>query len=101
MINGDYGPDHISKMIKSSENGFNKHWRYCDEYEASTSGSSISISSELKPFEKSSLLEKSIVSSGKYHYAQSSWGQFRILVKRNIIKLSRDKVSLIFLFTLQ
>lgn len=90
ICNGDYGV-HVPKLIESIQNGKNNMWRSDKIFYLNKQ---IISSQQLIPMR---LYSFETEFKHTPHYAASSWKQLRVLVKRNAIRLFRDKV--IFFFT--
>lgn len=93
ICNGDYG-SHISKLVESIENGKSNVWRstrtlYLNE--------EIIIPQQIAPIR---LYSFETEFKQTPHYAASSWKQLCILVKRNAVKLIRDRVTLLYIMSL-
>ncbi|XP_014228617.1 ATP-binding cassette sub-family G member 4-like isoform X1 [Trichogramma pretiosum] len=113
VINGDYG-DHLPGMIAASENGLCERWRVLREDELAptpVAGSSKSppppapmipahpkaqkLDYELAPrlpLPSTPIFYELSGSGGKAYYAAGFWRQLWILLKRNALRLSRDRV---------
>lgn len=88
ICNGDYG-SHISKLVESVENGKSNAWRSAKNFYLNEE---IIIQQQIAPVRLYSFETefKQIP-----QYATSSWKQLRVLVKRNAVRLIRDKVTLL------
>ncbi|GAB1865244.1 ATP-binding cassette sub-family G member 4 [Camponotus japonicus] len=85
VCNGDYG-SHISRLVESIENGKNNVWRSAKEFYLNEG---IISPRQIAPIRLYSFETEFKQTS---HYAVSSWTQLRVLVKRNAVRLIRDKV---------
>ena len=91
ICNGDYGP-HISKLMELIENGKSNKWRstkivYLNKRQETITSQQIakrSYSFEIE-FRHTS-----------YCTYDNFWRQLYILIKRNVIRLFRDKVILLY-----
>lgn len=101
ICNGDYG-SHISKLMESIENGKSNAWRSMkilysknhreininnNDYNdpAQLTSQQVAIPQRLYSFETEFTCTP--------YYAVSFWRQLRVLLKRNTIRLFRDKVT--------
>ena len=99
ICNGDYG-DHVSKLVKAIENGKNNCWRSPANDDFSKMKAMIDanlmtpIAAPNLPSPKKPVQNRM---KGKNYalHATSFWRQLYILLKRNAIKLSRDRVNII------
>lgn len=84
ICNGDYG-SHISKLVESIENGKSNVWR---------SAKTLHLNEEIISQQIAPIRLYSFETEFKQtpHYVASSWKQLWILVKRNAVKLIRDRV---------
>lgn len=93
IISGEYG-DQIPKLVEASGNGRNERWRDFSSSEEETKNLKIR---ELDIVPKLPLPETSIFyefdAKGSAYYATGFWRQWFVLMRRNVIKLSRDTVS--------
>lgn len=89
ICNGDYG-SYTSKLVESIENGKSDVWRstktFCSDKNKETIISQ-QVAKRLYSFETEFRHTP--------HYTANFWRQLRILIKRNAIKLFRDKVMYI------
>ncbi|XP_076170303.1 ATP-binding cassette sub-family G member 1 isoform X1 [Ptiloglossa arizonensis] len=97
ICNGDYGR-HVSKLVDAIENGKNNAWRSTsnvttvncqEEVIALNVTASFQALRQRSPVEVDPALAKR---KGTSDYATNFWKQMIILLKRNAIRLSRDKV---------
>lgn len=98
ICNGDYGR-HVSKLVDAIENGKNNAWRSTsnvttvncqEEVIALNVTASFQALRQRSPVEVDPALAKR---KGTSDYATNFWKQMIILLKRNAIRLSRDKVN--------
>ncbi|KAM0736707.1 ATP-binding cassette subfamily G member 4 [Formica fusca] len=85
ICNGDYG-SHISKLVESIENGKSNVWR---------SKKTFYLNEEIIiPQQNAPIRLYSFETEFKQtpHYAASTWKQLCVLVKRNAVRLIRDRV---------
>lgn len=92
VCNGDYG-SHISRLVESIENGKNNVWRSAKEFYLNEE---IISPRQIAPIRLYSFETEFKQTS---HYAVSSWTQLRVLVKRNAVRLIRDKVTLLYIIS--
>lgn len=92
ICNGDYG-FHIPKLIKSIKNGKSNVWRSAKTF-YSNKHKQIIISQQITPMRLYSF-ENELKHTP--HYATNFWKQLCVLVKRNTIRLLRDKVITIYI----
>ncbi|XP_011872092.1 PREDICTED: ATP-binding cassette sub-family G member 1-like [Vollenhovia emeryi] len=95
ICNGDYGP-YISKLVESIENGRSSVWR---------STSKIFYSDTCKEIITSQQMAKRLYSfetefTQTPYYTANFWKQLCVLIKRNSIRLFRDKVFALLRITL-
>lgn len=93
ICNGDYG-SHISKLVESIENGKSNVWRSAKTFYLKEE---IIISQQVAPIR---LYSFETEFKQTPHYATSSWKQLCVLVKRNAIRLIRDRVTLLYIMNL-
>ncbi|KAL6263477.1 hypothetical protein P5V15_006268 [Pogonomyrmex californicus] len=86
ICNGDYGP-YVSKLMESIENGRCDIWRSKKDFHLKSND--IINLEQLGP---KRLYSYEIEFKHTPYYTANSWRQFCILVKRNAIKLFRNKV---------
>lgn len=94
ICNGDYG-SYIPQLVESIENGKSNVWRsaktlYLNKQEE------IVISRQVYPMR---LYSFDTEFKHTPHYAASFWKQLCVLIKRNAIRLLRDRVMLQKMFT--
>lgn len=102
IVNGDYGEEHLQRLILSSDRGRCKRWRD-DDHSAAGPSASTNQSSKIRCVDfqpKIPLSAKSIVyelhqDANSVFYPNVFFRQLWILLKQNVIKLSRDRVSLL------
>ncbi|KYQ52093.1 ATP-binding cassette sub-family G member 4 [Trachymyrmex zeteki] len=85
ICNGDYGP-YISKLMESIENGKNNEWRSMKTVYLNKSQETITSQQVAK---RSYSYEMEFRHTP--HYTDNFWRQLCILIKRNAIRLFRDK----------
>ncbi|KAL0103658.1 hypothetical protein PUN28_017729 [Cardiocondyla obscurior] len=86
ICNGDYG-SHVSKLVESIGNGRNEEWRSTQSLYLNKNKETLTsqqITERLYSFETELIHTPD--------YIANFWKQFRVLIKRNAIKLFRDKV---------
>lgn len=99
ICNGDYG-DHVEKLVNAIENGKNNHWRSPANDDFSKMNAMIdenlmtpvrapNLPSAMKP------VQSRMKGQNYALHATGFWTQLYILLKRNAIKLSRDRVNII------
>lgn len=88
ICNGDYGA-HIPELVESIQNGKSNVWRLDKTFYWNKE---IITSQQLAPMRLYSF-EKEFKHTP--HYAANSWEQIRVLIKRNTIRLLRNKVIFI------
>ncbi|XP_043285776.1 ABC transporter G family member 3-like [Venturia canescens] len=100
VCNGDYG-DHVGKLVNSIENGKCNDWRSTSSVDWNTIeeiiASGLSLHSHLPARTPQSPItplycERQNKEKDPAYYATGFWKQLYVLSKRNVIKLSRDKV---------
>ncbi|KAG5320808.1 ABCG4 protein, partial [Pseudoatta argentina] len=91
ICNGDYGP-HISKLMELIENGKNNKWRSKTVYlnKSQETFTSQQVATDRK---RSHSFEMEFRHTS--HYTDNFWRQLCILIKRNTIRLFRDKVLML------
>ncbi|XP_033212434.1 ATP-binding cassette sub-family G member 4-like isoform X2 [Belonocnema kinseyi] len=96
ICNGDYG-DHVEKLIKAIENGKNNHWRSPANDDFSKMKAIIDANlmtpvraPNLPPPKE--LVQRRMKGKNYALHATGFWTQLYVLLKRNAIKLSRDRV---------
>ncbi|KYN41883.1 ATP-binding cassette sub-family G member 4 [Trachymyrmex septentrionalis] len=89
ICNGDYGP-HISKLMELIENGKSNKWR-------STKTVYLNKSQETTTLQQVAKRSYSFEMEFRHtpHYIDNFWKQLCILIKRNVIRLFRDKVLML------
>ncbi|KAH0948368.1 hypothetical protein HN011_010644 [Eciton burchellii] len=87
ICNGDYGP-HVSKLVESVGNGRSNEWRSAKTFYLDKNKEMIS-SQENVPIR---LYSFETEFKHTPHYAAGFWKQFSVLMKRNAIRLLRDKM---------
>lgn len=92
ICNGDYGA-HIPKLVESIQNGKSNVWRSDKTFYLNKK---IITSQQLVPMR---LYSFETEFKHTPHYAASSWKQLCVLVKRNAIRLFRDKVIFLFIIS--
>ncbi|XP_018374061.1 PREDICTED: ATP-binding cassette sub-family G member 1-like [Trachymyrmex cornetzi] len=89
ICNGDYGP-HISKLMELIENGKSNEWR---------SKKTVYLNKSQETITSQQVAERSYSFEMKFrhtsHYTDNFWRQLCILIKRNAIRLFRDKVLML------
>jgi len=94
ICNGDYGP-HISKLVESIENGKNDVWRLTKTVYLNKGKETFipqQVAKRLYSFETEF--------RNTPRYTANFWSQLYILIKRNAIRLFRDKVILLYVTNL-
>ncbi|XP_058805881.1 ATP-binding cassette sub-family G member 1-like isoform X2 [Phymastichus coffea] len=98
VLNGDYGEEHVERLINSSDNGKCKRW-----LNDSANSSSVNESSGMRCLEYLPKLplsamminyESQSFRANSAYYVNGFFWQLWTLLKRNIIKLSRDRILL-------
>lgn len=103
VLNGDYG-SHLSRLVSSAENGCNILWRsgskscqsppaILDQKLQELASSKLDVSPRL-PLPATPIFYE-CEAKGSAYYATGSWRQLCVLLKRNALRLSRDKVGII------
>ncbi|XP_011498995.1 PREDICTED: ATP-binding cassette sub-family G member 4-like [Ceratosolen solmsi marchali] len=95
IINGDYG-DHLPRLIASSGNGCSQLWRghggsHDRRAKLPRMASSAPELAPKIPLPTTPVFYES-QAKGSAYYATNSWSQLRILLWRNALRLSRDRV---------
>ncbi|XP_032665784.1 ATP-binding cassette sub-family G member 1-like [Odontomachus brunneus] len=86
ICNGDYGTHVPSKLVESIQNGKSNMWRSDKTFYLNKK---IITSQQLIPMR---LYSFETEFKHTPHYSASSWKQLRVLVRRNAIRLFRDKI---------
>ncbi|XP_014486774.1 PREDICTED: ATP-binding cassette sub-family G member 4-like [Dinoponera quadriceps] len=88
ICNGDYGA-HVPKLVESIQNGKSNEWRLDETFYLNRE---IITSQQLPPMRL-----YSFETEFKHipHYAAGSWRQLSVLVRRNAIRLLRDKFLMV------
>ncbi|XP_029032461.1 ATP-binding cassette sub-family G member 4-like isoform X1 [Osmia bicornis bicornis] len=96
ICNGDYGR-HVSKLINAIENGKNNAWRSTSNVTTANHQEEVIALNVMASFQ--ALRQRSVMETDyaprrrpTSEYATNFWKQLAVLLKRNAIKLSRDKV---------
>ncbi|XP_001607392.2 ATP-binding cassette sub-family G member 4 [Nasonia vitripennis] len=100
VLNGDYG-SHLPRLVSSAENGCNHLWRSgsksCQSPPAiferklqELASSKLDVTPRL-PLPATPIFYE-CEAKGSAYYATGSWRQLCVLLKRNALRLSRDKV---------
>jgi len=92
ICNGDYGL-HVSKLVESVGNGRSNEWRSAKTFYLDKNKEMIN-SQENVPMR---LYSFETEFKHTPHYAAGFWKQFCVLMKRNAIRLLRDKVTLLIM----
>lgn len=92
ICNGDYG-SHTSKLVESIENGRSNVWRLMK---------TCYLNKEIITSQQMTMRLYSFETEFKYtpYYTANFWKQLCILIKRNAIRLFRDRVILLYLMNL-
>ncbi|XP_058805878.1 ATP-binding cassette sub-family G member 1-like isoform X2 [Phymastichus coffea] len=99
VVNGDYGHEHLDQLINSSDRGKCKRWH--DDGGSCSDSSSNDQSSKMRcveylpklPLSATPIIYESQTSwASSAYYATGFFWQLRVLLRRNAIKLSRDKI---------
>ncbi|XP_018392545.1 PREDICTED: ATP-binding cassette sub-family G member 1-like [Cyphomyrmex costatus] len=85
ICNGDYGP-HISKLMESIDNGKNNQWRSTKTDHLNKNQGTITSQQVAERFYSFEMEFKRTS-----YYTDNFWRQLCILIKRNAIRLYRDK----------
>lgn len=85
ICNGDYG-SHISKLVESIKNGRSDEWRSTKTFHLNKSKETITSQQTKRLY----CFETEFKHTP--YYTANFWRQFCILIKRNVIRLLRDKV---------
>ncbi|XP_071557292.1 ATP-binding cassette sub-family G member 1 isoform X2 [Temnothorax nylanderi] len=93
ICNGDYG-SHTSKLVESIENGRNDVWRSTNTHYLNKSKESI------KSQQMTMRLYSFKTEFNTPYYTANSWRQLCVLIKRNAIRLFRDKVFALLRITM-
>ncbi|KAI4477727.1 hypothetical protein M0804_012555 [Polistes exclamans] len=95
ICNGDYG-DHLSRLVESVENGKSNTWRSSVILSLGKTEEIIvtHMSASSKVLQQTNIRVPSFEVEYKHttYYATGFWKQFHVLLRRNAIKLSRDKI---------
>ncbi|KAI4485697.1 hypothetical protein M0802_012593, partial [Mischocyttarus mexicanus] len=95
ICNGDYG-DHLLKLVETIENGKSNTWRSSVILSLGQTEEIIvtHMSASSKVLQQTNIRVPSFEVEYKHttYYATGFWKQFLVLLKRNAIKLSRDKI---------
>lgn len=93
ICNGDYG-QHTPRMVATIENGRNKQWRSTGTVNPQEEVIALSVSASFKALRRQSMKNFDHFEDQykPVQYATNFSKQFGVLLKRNIIRLSRDKV---------
>ncbi|CAK9797704.1 ATP-binding cassette subfamily G member 4 [Anthophora quadrimaculata] len=98
ICNGDYGK-HVPQMVEAIENGKNSAWRSTSNVTTVNHQEEVialNVTASFQALRQRSPLEIQHITTGRRKvsadYAISFWKQLVILLKRNAIRLSRDKV---------
>ena len=98
ICNGDYGK-YLPEMVNAIENGKNNAWRSTSNVTNVNHQEEVialNVTASFQALRQRSPLEIQHVRSrhkGSAEYATGFWKQLVILLKRNAIRLSRDKVT--------
>nr|XP_034180127.1 ATP-binding cassette sub-family G member 4-like isoform X2 [Osmia lignaria] len=96
ICNGDYGR-HVSKLINAIENGKNNAWRSTSNVTTANHQEEVialNVMASFQALRQRSAMETDYARRRRFtsEYATNFWKQLAVLLKRNAIKLSRDKV---------
>ncbi|XP_034180138.2 ATP-binding cassette sub-family G member 4 isoform X2 [Osmia lignaria lignaria] len=96
ICNGDYGR-HVSKLINAIENGKNNAWRSTSNVTTANHQEEVialNVMASFQALRQRSAMETDYARRRRLtsEYATNFWKQLAVLLKRNAIKLSRDKV---------
>ncbi|XP_058805822.1 ATP-binding cassette sub-family G member 4-like [Phymastichus coffea] len=88
IVSGDYG-DHSPRLIRSSENGKSPLWRSTRTERKKVAP--LKLAPKL-PLSATPILYECEDRAGSAYHATSSWRQLGLLLRRNAVSLSRDRV---------
>ncbi|KAF7379979.1 hypothetical protein HZH68_016927 [Vespula germanica] len=95
ICNGDYG-DYLLKLVETIQNGKSNAWRSSENISLNKAKEIIvtHMSASSRVLEQSNIRVPSFEVEYKHttYYATGFWKQFHVLLRRNAIKLLRDKV---------
>lgn len=101
MAAGDFG-NFVSSLTDKIDNGKSEGWR-CRAVDEHSKGADVTASGLMTPVRAPRFPPTPIICADEYgkdyhqvagEYATSSWKQLYVLLKRNVIRLSRDKVTI-------
>nr|KAF7389762.1 hypothetical protein H0235_018246 [Vespula pensylvanica] len=94
ICNGDYG-DYLLKLVETIQNGKSNAWRSSENISSNKAKEIIvtHMSASSRVLEQSNIRVPSFEVEYKHttYYATGFWKQFHVLLRRNAIKLLRDK----------
>ncbi|XP_035724544.1 ATP-binding cassette sub-family G member 1-like isoform X1 [Vespa mandarinia] len=98
ICNGDYG-NHLSKLVETVQNGKSNAWRSSVNLSLNKAEEIIvtHMSASSKVLQQTNIRVPSFEVEYKHttYYATGFWKQFHILLRRNAIKLLRDKILIL------